>query len=402
MDSRSIIAAMVLILALTGCDPSDTIPLTEPKYTAQTPAVLRNIPISDLSLEITIDNVTKTFQGSEFPDGLWQIDFDLQANQMYDITLQWFTLTHLLLEEKRQIYTDPDLLIITPELEFTSAGFDRFDDDCDGQSNLDEIRNGSSLNEAVPGSTSACSEAIGDITLEENVIPWVLRQHGLIRSEEITSRVTNYQQSIPITSTSPSYPVNFGVSLNTEPVADQGTIIGRVNFIVDSQSSKRLNFEITQATDFQVPADSNTECSAYDNDIGSSAIGCNIQYDWQEKPWYTVSIEQVSATSWNAVVIDDESGESQEIATIETLSDIDWSRSQNDLSHRRQVLSEQCRLGLTPISMRHKQAVANDIQVLDTLQIVSSDCAKSGGGWSEGIRTIDDGLVYSLTLGRSE
>jgi len=48
MDSRSIIAAMVLILALTGCDPSDTIPLTEPKYTAQTPAVLRNIPISDL------------------------------------------------------------------------------------------------------------------------------------------------------------------------------------------------------------------------------------------------------------------------------------------------------------------------------------------------------------------
>lgn len=402
MDKQSITLAMALFLALTGCGSSNITPLAEPKFTAQTPALLRSIPISDLSLAITINNITKTFRASDFPDGLWQVDFDLQANQTYDLTLEWFTLTHLLLEETGQIFTDPDQQIITPELEFTSAGFDRFDDDCDGLSNLDEIRNGTSLTDAAQSAQSACSDAADDIVLEEVVFPWVLRQHGLFRSEEITSRVTSYQQSIQITSVSPSYATNYGFSLHNEPVADQENTIGRVNFIADSLRGKQLKFEITQATDFQLPAESNAECSAYDNDIGTSAIGCNIAFEWQERQWYTVSIEQVSATGWKAVVVDDTSGESQEIATIETYSDIDWSRSQNDLSHRIEIVSEQCRIGLAPVSMRYKLGLANGIQILDSLRTVSSDCVIAGGGWSEGIRTLDDELVYSLTLGRSE
>ena len=75
-----------------------------------------------------------------------------------------------------------------------------------------------------------------------------------------------------------------------------------------------------------------------------------MPYEWQEKQWYTVSIEEATETSWKAVVRDDTSGESQEIATIETQSAIEWSRSQNDISHRRELPSEQCRLGLAPLA----------------------------------------------------
>lgn len=392
---KSLIAGLALFLALTGCDQSDTPSSTVPKYATQTPALLRTIPISNLSVQVSIDNVTKTFQGSDFPDGQWLIDFDLQPNQTYDILIKWFALTHLILEETGPIFTDPEQQTITPLLDFVSASYDRFDSDCDGQSNLDEIISGTSLT-AVAGATQSGCEG-PETTLMENEFPWIVKQHSNFPSAGITSRVTSYSQSIQITSSNPTFSTNFGASLYTGPDADVD-VRTRLDFRVDAQQIKQIRFLITPATDFQISAIAGARCLVQ-NEIG---IACTIPYEWQEQQWYTFSIEEQSTKSWKAMVREGTSGVSLDIGTIESEPNINWYRGQNGLSHSKSVSSDQCRLGIAPIGMRYKQAVTNNIQVLGSRKIVPSNCVKTGAGWSEGIRTIDDELLYSLTLGRSE
>jgi len=383
------------MLALTGCDPDNAQTVNVPGYITQTPALLRAIPISNLSVQISIDNVTKTYQGADFPDGIWQVNFDLEPNQTYDINIKWFALTHLLLEETGQIFTDPELQTITPELEFISAGFDRFDDDCDGQSNLDEIINGTSPGDAGATDQTACADGSEGIVLPEIVAPWINRQHTLFRLAGMTSRLTRYEQAIQITASNPNIASNFGMSLHTDPSTAVNEF-ARVDFRYDSLQNKHIGFKISAADDFRLSTADNAECSEYQD----TGIECTIPFEWQEQQWYRLRIEAISDTSWQATVSDDTSGVSQEIATIETQSILDWSRAQNVLSYRQQIPSEQCSLGLEPISMRYKQGVANAITVLGSDQILTSDCVKVGGGWSEGLRTIDDELVYTLTLGR--
>jgi len=395
---QSFIAGIVLLLALTGCGQSDTPASIAPKYATQTPAALRTIPISDLSVEVSIDNLTKTYQGSDFPDGLWQIEFDLESNQMYDIVISWFALTHLVLEETGQIFTDPEQLSITPVLEkfeFISAGENRFDDDCDGQPNLDEIISGTNPNEANGTTQSSCDD--GPVVLKENEFPWILRQHKLFQSLGITSRVISYTQSIQVTSTNPNLSTNFGASLFTGPDSDVKRR-AKIDLRVDAEQVKQIRFEISPATDFQNSSVPGARCFVHDL-IG---IACTIPYEWKEEQWYSLSIEEQSTTSWKAMIREGDSGELQDIGTIESAPNINWYRAQNGISYRVDVPAEQCRLGLAPIGMRYKQGVANDIPVIGTTQIVYSDCVAAGGGWNEGQRTIDDELVYTLTLGRAE
>ena len=402
-DRRSIISGILLMLALIACDSRDALDsrdtqtLTGPKLTTQTPGVLRNIPISNLSVEVTVDNVTKTYQGTDFPDGQWLIEFDLQPGQTYDIVVQWFSLTHLVLEETGQIFADPEQLTMTPDLEFISAGYDRFDDDCDGLSNLDEIRSGTDPNVATGTTESACSDISEGIVLTENVYPWVLRQHSLFRSEDIALPITRYEQSIQVTESNPNIDANFGMSLHTERSTGVD-VLARVDLRFNSSRGKEIKFEISPADVSQTLTAGTAECA----EQNSNGFACTIPYEWQEQQWYSVSIEQQSESSWKAMVREDPSGAWQEIATIESAPNIEWYRAQNVISYRLQIPSEQCRLGLAPLSMQYKQGVANNVSVLNTTQIVSSNCVKAGGGWSEGIRTIDNELVYSLTLGKSE
>ena len=392
-----VITALVLMLVLIGCDSSNTTPTTAPKLTSQTPAVLRTIPISNLSVEVSIDDVTKTLQGVDFPEGLWQIEFDLKPGQTYDLLVQWFSLTHFLLEETGQIFTDPEQPTITPELEFISAGFDRFDDDCDGLSNLDEIRRGTDPNAMTDTTQSACSDVAESIELPETVYPWIIRQHGLFRSEEVVLPVTRYEQRIKVTESNPNIDTNFGIGLRTDPETGVEAL-ARVDLRTASARGKQIRFEISPANAVQTLETGDASCAVHN----TTGFACIVPYEWRDQQWYSVSIEQQSATSWKAMVREEPAGVWQDIATIESQPDIDWYRAQNVISYPTEILSEQCRLGLVPFSMQYKPGIANDVTVLNSTQIVSSDCVKAGGGWSEGIRTIDSELVYSLTLGRSE
>jgi len=396
-----IVAGLALILTVTGCEQSNDGLSDTPKYATSIPAVLRNIPIPDLSVRVTIDNVTKTYNGSDFPDGQWRIEYDLQPNQTYDLLVQWFVLTHLVLEETGQITTDTEQRVITPELDFTSAGYPRFDDDCDGQSNLDEIRNGNSLTTAPGTDQSACSDDPEVVEIADDVYPWIIRQHKVFASADITSRVTSYKQSINITLTDVNVAANFGLSLNSKTESGDA-LAARVDFIDDNLNGKKLRFYINHATDFQPITEPGVECRIYDNSFGTPAVTCTVPYDWKEQQWYSISIEQLSTTSWQATVQDETSGLSQIIGIIETQPDIDWNRPQSTLGYRTRIPSEDCSLGVAPISMRFKHGVANQIHTIDTQQIVLGSCVKVGAGWSEGIRTIDNELIYRLTLGRTE
>jgi len=337
-----IVAWVAMLLILIGCEQGNQDLSNAPKYTTPTPAVLRNIPITNLSVQVSIDNVTKTYQGADFPDGQWRIEYDLLPNKTYNVMVQWFVLTHLVLEETGQITTDPEQQMITPDLEFISAGYPRFDDDCDGQSNLDEIRNGSNPNADEDTDQSACSAGSGQ------------------------------------------------------------AIFGRVDFIYDNASGNTIRFNINQATGFQPIAGSDSDCRVFDNNFGTSAVACILPYDWQEQQWYNIGFEELSATSWKATVLDEASGISQDIGIIETQPNIDWVRPQSILSHRTSFESQECALGIAPVSMQFKQGVANEIHSIETIQVKSGDCVIAGAGWSEGIRTVDGELVHRFTLGRPE
>lgn len=407
MIPKYLIAIVALVSFLSGCSNADNNASSSSggeviglsKYASSTPALLRAIPSSDLSMELSVGNVTEAYNGEFFPDGRWLISVDIQPNQTHDISIKWFMADHLLLEETGQFYADPSQPTIAPELDFVSAGYPRFDDDCDGYSNLDELRLGSNLTfDEDPGKWSTC-EQLPESELMAEEYPWIIRQQKLFRSNNFEQRVTSYEQSIRVTSVNPDLRSTYNTLMLTDTALGEA-IRANIGFVYNAEFGKLINFQISRASGAEAPVIEGTNCGPNGpDDLGYS---CTAPFDWQENRWYNIRFEELSDNSWQGSIREASSELSQVIAIINTESSIDWYRPQSGLTYNTPISASDCAMGIPPISVQFTPGVVNNVQRLEGLQIVASDCVKAGAGWQGGAKNTDDELVYSLTIGKSE
>ena len=115
-----------------------------------TPTSLRAIDPNQLVLDMTINGERRRYVGSDYPDDRWVIELKLYKDTTSVIDLKWLAFGHLLRHEYGEFYVDSNNTEIELDLEFADEGTGPFDDDCDGESNLNELNNGTD-----PGVVSA-------------------------------------------------------------------------------------------------------------------------------------------------------------------------------------------------------------------------------------------------------
>jgi len=366
---------------------------------------LRNSSIDDLSLRLNIGEIENTYQSADFTGNSWQVTFELTPNQTHNITARWYSSDHLLLEETGQFETPSQSATIKPELAFLSAGFDRFDSDCDGASNLDEIVNETDLAIAEGSDKTACSDDPAPLVFSDTQAPIVARQHTRFIDDGISDPIVSYEQQIQIRQHYKNALVGFVTTLiadqDTLPSGENEPITASIRFSKRIDEPKRVQFAMTNVTSAIASAYPGGECGPV---VFARHRVCSIPFDWQEKHWYKIKFEKISTTAWRGLIIDTETQNQFIIGTFESQADIRWTQAENRIDYFTALTRLQCQQSQPASTMRYRLGMVNGFRSVSSLKSAPQVCAKAGLGWSEGIRTVGSGaeaqLEYELTLGR--
>jgi len=161
MNKHLLIIILCCLYLLAACEKS-TLESNDSQNT--TPLLLRAIPNDVLIANVTLNGATTTYKGTDFPDGNWIFYDDFEVGIDYAIEVEWLASDILVMEEKGSFVVANIGSIVTPNLnqKTTLMGTNKFDLDCDGKSNLDEINAGS--DPKAPNNDSG-----GDCALEVTV-----------------------------------------------------------------------------------------------------------------------------------------------------------------------------------------------------------------------------------------
>jgi len=396
---------------LSACDsnmPQNTIEIksngTSHELSTLIPRLLRNVSTQSLTLQLTVGEIQNTYSGDDFTGNTWQIPLQLSPNQTHTLHLLWFSEQHLLLEQAGEFKTDSQDSTITPELEYISAGFARFDSDCDGFSNLDEFLNQTNPSIAQGTNASACSANPEPLALSDDQTPVLFRQHSTFAADGFSEAVTSYEQQIQITEHYKDGFVSFSAELTTDTGTQspaETTTNAVIRFRRDRDGTKRMRFAMTNVSRTIPSTFPGGQC---DPNPFFGFRSCGIPFDWQENHWYTVKVEQQSSTQWRGLIIDNETQMQFVIGTFESQADIRWAQAQNRIIDFRSLSAMECQQPQPPSTMRYRQGKVNGFRTISSYKVTPQICAQAGLGWSEGIRSVgfdaDAQLEYELTLGR--
>jgi len=402
----SILLASILLTACDSYIDTQRVEIqssdTEHKLTTAIPTALRNIPVTALSVSVKVNENESRHQGTDSSDGQWLIEVELVPNQEYELVVKWFSSEFLLLEEFGRFTTPATGSTITPELDYRSAGLPEFDADCDGYSNLEEIKNGTSLTIAENSTTSACSENGMSVELSDAERAFIFRLHDSVEANETLPRLTSFAQSIQINAVSPSANIAFIANLRSslyESATGESLVnAGWLSFRQQPDAPRFLEFAIYPATGYVESDIDGQFCKSLMSE--PAGLMCTVPYGWQEDRWYTISIEETSPTSWRAQVRDQETQITQQIATFNTPEGLIWAELSTGMIDYIDYTQMECMSGLPASRMTYKSAVVNNAPV-GTTRLQPSDCVIGGAGWSEGFRSVQDSLEYKLTMGRT-
>lgn len=379
---------------------------TKHQLTTDTPALMRSIPVTALSLAVKINEIETRYQNSNNADGTWSIELDLLPNQEYGLEVSWYSSEFLLLEEFGRFTTPATGTTIEPVLDYRSAGRPEFDVDCDGISNLEEVSNGTSLTIAEGLSMSACSEDVVPVVFSDMERAWIFREYDSIEINESTEanetspRFTKLDQTIQIDTSNTASNIGFITNLvnnNFNPATGE-TIRNAawLSFRQRFDEPKFMEFAMDPAIEIVESDIPGQFCKPLASD--ATGIMCTVPYEWQENRWYTMTIEETTPTTWRAQVLDLETQVTQPIATFTTPGNLLWTQFSTGLIDYVEYTGVDCMSGLPASRITFKPAVVNNVPSGSTGLNLSS-CVKGGAGWSEGLRTVQDALEYKLTLG---
>lgn len=405
MNNLRCIAAITLILLLTACDNSSTsYHYADGVLTARTPKNLRAVTNETLVAEVSINDTVNTYFGSDYPDDQWLIVLDVEADRTYDIEIHWLTNELLLMEERGTFYTDSQNPVITPDTEIATAGGDRFDADCDGTSNLEEINMGTN-----PGSASQipCHETpvLEDPTIQ--LRPWLAYNFLTYAFSEVPQPVVSIRHQLKIRQTPINNAAFYGIIVTSVESYDQtnGTQTqarATLQLVENPSGDDSVQFFATQAIG-AVPVSTDGSCTEVSDSPG---YFCILPMVISANRWYELSIIEVAPSHWQGRVTDVESGDTYPVANIEMPAGSSWRAQTVDLGLKELITAESCTNSLDRISLQFKNALINDQFDVTVSNTVVSPCVEStvqatGSGWTSGNKDISGEIQHFLSIGDS-
>jgi len=282
-------------ILLIGCDAIHQIDSTQPvPVETSPPTLLRIIPPQNLVARVTINNGEETvFSVRNFPDGRWQIPVSLIPFENNQVSIKWFELELLLLEERGEVYANPNEPIIKTDFDFITSGRDAFDVDCDGISNLDERFSGTDPFIAEEGLQNGCVPKFPEnpeIVL--GATPFVNKYYQPFFTYGIGEPIRSISQDVQARTVPPDSFSASSVHLYTLPDAEQRTDIG-LGLAISPDVGRYVQLTISNGSASEITTTEGVECS----DFGAKTRVCTKPYDWRELRWYTLELREISRAS---------------------------------------------------------------------------------------------------------
>lgn len=389
---------LILVSACSGVDNDRFV--AEPGYlNTRSPYNLRALPQSMITAQITLNQLVTTHSGADQSDGTWRIPVNLKSGETYNLAISWFSGDLLLMEEMATFKADAANPSIQPDLDFENSGYQRFDHDCDGISNLDELiantdpltssRPGRNLCAGVPDMSVQISA--GDNVYAENKY----RGFGPRNSGPV---ITKYEQELQIRTFSLEYKSSMGVDLYSQPerLANRGSI--RLNYHPNTGPS--AEFVLERAVSFEPTTTPGATCGGYDNN-GQYVISCSITYPWVVDSWYTLSIEQEGESDvWTGRIHNQKTGDTVDVASIVAEPGLVWENPLVGIAFYDELPIEDCSLGGVPeLKIQFKPALVNEAIRAETSTAEFGACVLGGGQWNISKKERQTEPLYSLSFG---
>lgn len=398
--------AMFCLFTLSACElSSDPEVMRAAKITSQTPVDLRSFATADLRAVVSVGNFAATLLGSDVVDNEWSIvlDGDLSENETYSVNVKWYVFDSLVFEEVGSIFTDPTVPSLTISLDyFLNVGPVRFDDDCDGISNSDELINGS--DHTSPGSVvdETCSNLVAqpeDMNQFDWVDTWVdiWREYDEFQTMGFTSQVQSFHQALRVG----KIEVDEAINVQTFLI---GNFVETANYIEAKLSLYQLDdgsrgVEVSFKSDNQIadvqPA--HTNCYRVDE---SFLVLCSLDVQWDIHQWYSLEINRTPEEAWEAWFVNETTNQRTKIGTVQTSQTIQWIDTEFDLTYATRKTYSECVDGVDPVSVQHKHAVLNGDFELKGGEVKPGLCLKIGGGWGAGNRELNNETQFNMSIGR--
>jgi len=353
------------------------------------PHQLRAIPTADLSANVLVDGVSTTYYGREYPTGNWTIVLNVTPSQEYDMFIQWMASDILVMEQYGNFTAEISDPPIVPVLNSVSQGAARFDDDCDGESNLEEILDGTSPTEASDPLQDGCNiSAEIPPSVDELGNAFIDQNSPRFDTSGLTGRLVTFSQPIRVQNINTGKSSDHRVTLFSS--AGEKAYIELTYDHLNDRKQVRMSNRIA-----------NTLVPTIDSSCDLADSSCTIEFDWKEQHWYELVFVEASNTSWQSWIVDSESGERTLIATALTEPDIIWIEPDIGVGYKDQIPARECIRGIPAITTHFQGGLANrSIRLGMPISINSiGSCVQWGGGGGTDVVYENGNTIYSITVG---
>lgn len=385
---------------LSGCDYSPGRVLIDSKnLTTGTPADLRALERDSLSAQITLNDITTTHQGSDHPTGNWQIPINVEAGETYELSIQWRYGEFLLMEETGSFTVDERTPKISLELDFTNAGYQTFDNDCDGQSNLVEIKQGSNPEIAEANSDSRCTgEPNNSIELTDSNRAYASSFHAAFGQESQNRIIERFEQPLQIRK-STILPSSYSFALYGEDSPDDRASL---SLRIHDNGEKQAQVIFSRALKGFESSTAGSRCFTFPPE-NPTLSGCVIPYPWEDNVWYSLVFERTDSR-WTASVKNLNANTEDVIGSFTANPEQRWLAPQIGVGYHDNPTAEACRDGLLPLRVHFGQAIVNSTIYSEPLQTSTDigDCVSSTGHWNFSLRPELETPLFALEMGRPD
>jgi len=393
--NKGALLSIGFLCSLIACDSTSVKILPDNKPTNAVPRVLRAIPTSQLTAEVLLNGLTTIYNGRDYPDGNWTISLPVPIGEEHIILIKWRASGTLVMEQYGSFVaeiTDPPIVL---DLNPVSRGAARFDVDCDGTTNLDEILAGSDPAIATDPAQDGCNTNPMVPENPDELVPLFLNQTTERFDDPVlgTPRVTRFSQPIRVQNINADTSSVYGVRLFT----NGGSKISEIELFYDPTINRR-QVRMSDPTAISLNPAGLGECDSEDK-------RCIIEFDWKEQHWYELVVEEdVSAagTIWKSLVVDTETGVETLVATAETEPEVVWVEALYGQANKRSYAASLCVNGISATTAHYQGGIVNNIfrQGMPNRTNNRSGCSQVGGGGSTDVLYEDGSTIYSQTIGR--
>ena len=278
----------------------------------------------------------------------------------------------------------------------------KFDNDCDGLSNLLEVRQGSNPEVAEEAGNGIClGEPDESVELTEANRAFVTSFHDDFIQISQDNVVQRFEQPLQIRK-STDQPSQYGFNLYAPPI-DGANVRATINLAIDN-GAKIAQARFTRALAESAPPFTGGRCFSYISEAsGLPESGCDIPFDWQEHVWYSLVLEQ-TGDQWVASIKNMNTGLEDQIGSFTGDTVHRWQSLQIGIGLSGTFSANDCTTGVQPIRAHYGRAIINSRFFSEPLMTRTDigNCVTATGDWNLSSRPELERPTYAFELGSRE